>query len=127
MSGDRGLLAVLAAEAVLLAGYASQGATRHWLVHLLAGGAAGLLVLAALSASRRAVPRGALAVLGGHLVAAAPDALFAVGVAHRPWMDLLVLHLSADRAPGGLAGPYAAMVAAVAALLAVRSRAGRPA
>lgn len=114
---------VLAGEGVLLAAYASQDAVYHWLIHFLVGGAAALLLTAATSlVHRRALGHIGAAVFTGHAVAAFPDALFLLGVAHARWMDVFLGHLSSHDVPGGLWTLYAAFLTALAGYLLTLAR-----
>lgn len=112
-------------EVLLAAVYIPQDAVYHWLVHLLSGGAAGLLLTTAallLVPHRLHAPAGQLAVMavaGGHLLAAIPDVLFALGHPHRPWMNLFIGHLAAHSAPGGTWGLLVLFLAALASYLIV--------
>lgn len=116
-------------ELLLAVGYIRQGAAYHDLVHLFSGGAAALTFsTVVLLLRRRPAHPGQLALLvvvTGHLLAAVPDLLFALGEPHRPWMNVFVAHLAAHNAPGGTWGLLGLFLAALAAyLLATEDDAG---
>lgn len=114
-------------EVLLAAGYTQQDAAYHWLVHLFSGGATALLLAAAVLLLRRRPPArpghlAVVAVVAGHLLAAFPDVLFALGRPHRPWMNVFLAHLAAHGAPGGTWGLLALFLAALAGYLILADR-----
>ncbi len=102
---ERAVVAAVAAvgvEVLLYERYGAHEASFHWFTHLYVGGAAALLVLSGLTLlRRRQAPYPAVWVVLGHIVAMVPDLLFTLrDMAHRPWMDIFLGHLSTHFVPG---------------------------
>jgi hypothetical protein len=96
-------LGVLAAgEVAIFAVYADADARFHWSTHFLVGlttaAVVNLLVLAIWS---RPAPGQLGGILGWHLLAAAPDLVFRLGVPHYEWMDVFLGHISVHEIVGG--------------------------
>ena len=109
--------AALGVEVLLYERYGAHEASFHWFTHVYVGGAAALLVLSGLTLlRRRESPYPAVWVVGGHVVALVPDLLFTLrDMAHRPWMDIFLGHLSTHFVPGRNATWFAVFAVAVAA------------
>ncbi|MGB9377781.1 MAG: hypothetical protein WCB04_09755 [Mycobacteriales bacterium] len=124
-------LALVAAAIVGIAGFEafvffaiqSHDPRAGWLTHLFIGGTVALVAMMVwLVEERRPVPLLPLWLLAGHLFAVFPDLLFAIGIAHRKWMDAFLGHLSSGRVPGGNLVWYAVFLLALAAYLTVDVR-----
>ena len=117
-------LAVLV-EVGLHASYRGHDAGFHWLTHFFVGASAALVAMAAVAARRRRpLPLPLVWVLGGHLVAMFPDLLFAAGVAHEPWMDVFLGHLSSHYVPGRNLTWYLVLLICLGVYLATLARLG---
>lgn len=114
---------ILLGEMVLLAVYLRSDATFHWLLHLFVGGSAAL-VLAALTSQRIDIQALLRFVAAGHVLAALPDILFRLGVAHEHWMDLFAWHLESHFTPGGVVTWYLVFLVCLGANLLLQCRRG---
>lgn len=117
---ERAVIAAAAAigvEVLLFERYGAHEASFHWFTHLYVGGAAALLVLSGLTLlRRRESPYPAVWVVVGHVAALVPDLLYTLrDMAHRPWMDIFLGHLSTHFVPGRNATWFAVFTLAVAA------------
>lgn len=111
------------AETVLYLSYRDKDARFHWFTHFLLGAGVALVVMAVVAwRTGRPVRFPLLWPAGGHLVAMFPDLLFQLGIAHRRWMDVFVLHVSSHFVPGGNWTWLAAFLAALAGYLAICDR-----
>ncbi len=116
------VVAVLA-EVGLYASYRGHDARFHWFTHFFVGAAAALVVMAAVAARiRRPVPLPLVWPFLAHVMAMFPDFLFAGGVAHEPWMDLFLGHISTHFMPGRNLTWFVVFLLALAAYLAVVAR-----
>lgn len=88
-------------EALLYAFYRGHDARFHWLTHFLVGASTALVLMALyVGRSHRPVHLPLLWIAGAHLFAMAPDFAFAFGIAHEPWMDVFLGHVSSHFMPG---------------------------
>jgi len=119
-------LAAAATEAALYESYRGHSASFHWFTHFFVGASAALVVMTAVAVRRRGpVPYPALWLLVGHLIAMAPDFLFAAGVVHRRWMDLFLGHVSSHFVPGRNVTWYLVFLTALGLYLAAIDRTSR--
>lgn len=115
-------LAVLV-EAALYGSYRGHGARFHWFTHFFVGASVAFVGMTAVAwRTRRPVPLPLVWPLAAHLVAMFPDFLFVRGIAHNPWMDLFLGHLSTHFVPGRNLTWYAVFLASVAGHLAALDR-----
>ncbi len=95
------LAGLIGAEAGLIAMYWRPDSLFHWSIHLLVGlTAAAVWNLATLLLTDRPAPGQLVSILIFHLIAMAPDILFALDVPHLPWMDVFLGHISVHYTPG---------------------------
>jgi 4-hydroxybenzoate polyprenyltransferase len=119
-------VAAVAIEVLLYASYRGHDARFHWFTHFFVGASAALLVMAVLAAVRgRPVALPLVWVLVGHLFAMAPDLAFVAGVAHQPWMDVFLGHISSHFVPGRNWTWYAMFLASLGLYLLVLDGLGR--
>lgn len=106
-------------EAVLFAFYSQEDARSHWFTHFFVGASVALLAMAAVTLrTRRPVPVPLAWILLAHLYAAFPDVLFdAMEIAHQPWMDVFLFHVSSHAVPGLNLTWFAIFLAALACYL----------
>lgn len=117
-AGRTELVIVGVVEVVAVLAYTSRDASFHWFVHFFVGAAAALLLTAvATLLLRRPLRHIGAAVLCGHAIAAFPDVLFLLGVAHARWMDVFLGHIWSHHIPGGLWTLYAGFLTALAGYL----------
>ncbi len=115
-------VAVLA-EVALFASYRGHDARFHWFTHFFVGASVALLAMAAVAArTRRPVPLPLVWPFLAHLVAMFPDFLFTAGVAHEPWMDVFLGHISTHFVPGRNLTWFAVFLLALGTYLAVLAR-----
>lgn len=118
------LLAVVV-EVALFSSYQGHDAKFHWFTHFFVGASAALLAMAGVALrTRRAVPLPLVWPLAGHLFAMLPDVLFNAGIAHEPWMDVFLGHISSHFVPGRNLTWYLFFLVCLAAYLAVVFRVG---
>jgi len=109
---------VLVVEAVLYLDYRQGDGTFHYYTHLFAGATLALLLMTV--AARhwgRPIRVPFLAVLGGHLLAMGPDALYVRDMAHQRWMDVFVAHNISHFIPGRNVTWYLLFLAALSLYL----------
>lgn len=113
-------------EALLYLSYRGHDARFHWLTHFFVG-ASFALVLMALRTWRTGQPvrLPLLWLLLAHLYAMFPDFLFSFGIAHYPWMELFLGHVSSHFVLGRNLGWLAVFAAALGAYLVTLDRAAR--
>ena len=107
-------------EVGLYVSYRGHDARFHWFTHFFVGATAAFSVMMLVAGvRRRPVPLPLVWLLAGHLVAMAPDLAFVAGVAHQPWMDVFLGHISSHYVPGHNWTWYGVFLAALAAYLLV--------
>lgn len=120
------LIAILV-EVVIAALYLFLHAPFHYLLHLLVGTSAALLLLAAFVVRTCHRPRNVLAwVVTGQIFASLPDLLFRLGIAHQHWMDLFTFHINSHFLPGRLISWYVILLICLAVYLRMLSRPSWP-
>lgn len=108
-------------EVGLYLSYRGHDARFHWFTHFFVGSAATLVVMSVVALrTRRPVCVPLVWLLVGHLFAMLPDLAFTSGhVAHEPWMDVFLGHISSHFAPGRNVTWYLVFLAATACYLVV--------
>lgn len=108
-------------EIALYLSYRGHDARFHWFTHFFVGSAVALLIMSLVALrTRRPVPLPLVWPLLGHLYAMFPDFLFSGGhMAHEPWMDVFLGHISTHFVPGRNLTWYVVFLAAVALYLSV--------
>ncbi len=115
--------AAVLAEVALFASYRGHDARFHWFTHFFVGSSVALLAMAAVAArTRRPVPLPLVWPFLAHLVAMFPDFLFTAGVAHEPWMDVFLGHISTHFVPGRNLTWFTVFLLALGTYLAVLAR-----
>ncbi len=114
----------VAVEIALYLSYRGHDARFHWFAHFFVGSAVALLVMSVVALrTRRPVPLPLVWPLLGHLYAMFPDLLFTGGhIAHEPWMDVFLGHISTHFVPGRNLTWYVVFLSAVALYLGVLHR-----
>ncbi|MDP8937206.1 MAG: hypothetical protein M3O23_05685, partial [Actinomycetota bacterium] len=86
----------VAVEIALYLSYRGHDARFHWFTHFFVGSAVALLIMSVVALwTGRPVPLPLVWPLLGHLYAMFPDFLFTGGhIAHEPWMDVFLGHIS---------------------------------
>ncbi|MBW3574378.1 MAG: hypothetical protein KY450_05850 [Actinobacteria bacterium] len=114
----------VAVEIALYLSYRGHDARFHWFTHFFVGSAVALLIMSVVALrTRRPVPLPLVWPLLGHLYAMFPDFLFTGGhIAHEPWMDVFLGHISTHFVPGRNLTWYVVFLAAVALYLGVLHR-----
>ncbi len=114
----------VAVEIALYLSYRGHDARFHWFTHFFVGSAVALLVMSVVALrTRRPVPLPLVWPLLGHLYAMFPDFLFTGShIAHEPWMDVFLGHISTHFVPGRNLTWYVVFLAAVALYLGVLHR-----
>ncbi len=114
-------------EIGLYLSYRGHDARFHWFTHLFVGASSALVVMAFVTLrTRRPVPYPLAWIVLAHLVAMAPDLLFEGGIAHEPWMDLFLGHISSHFVPGRNLTWYVVLLGALAFYLAAVDRSRPP-
>ncbi len=109
---------VLVVEALLYLDYRRGDGTFHYYTHLFAGATLALLLMTVAARHwRRPIRVPFLAVLGGHLLAMGPDALYVRDMAHQRWMDVFVAHNVSHFIPGRNVTWYLLFLAALSLYL----------
>ena len=92
----------ITAEVVFAYAYIRLELPFHLLLHFLVGAGAALVLRSILRAHGYVPGSVLLWVIGGHVIALAPDLLFRMGVRHEHWMDFFLWHVESHFLPGGL-------------------------
>ncbi len=89
-------------EGLVFLSYQHSDGRFHWFFHFFVGGTVTFSILATcMYWTRRPVRRLLLWLFLGHMLAMFPDILFGLlSIAHEPWKDIFLLHISAHFVPG---------------------------
>jgi pimeloyl-ACP methyl ester carboxylesterase len=108
----------VAVEVGLFLSYRGHDARFHWFTHFFVGASVALVAMTLVARrQRQPVAYPLVWPVLGHLVAMFPDLLFAGGVAHEPWMDVFLGHISSHFVPGRNITWYAMFLVSLAGYL----------